>query len=264
MKNPGPIKLVLLFVSYRTSAFEAQQLGQCLAQLSDQVGYAVIVNDYRPTDPISILASGAMAFVCSTKNLGYGRAINRLLTYIDPIPPYIGALNTDLTWQPGTFERLLEWLEANQGVSLAVPQIIDPGNSISKLCKRAPTVLALFSRRFWPQWLKTPRLRQYDRWFCMHDNNYNQVFDVPYLSGCCMLMQARHFQAVGGFDERYFLYLEDADLTRKLSSIGRCVHLPVSSVMHSWGRGNYKSLKLMAVNVMSAWHYFFKWGLKLW
>jgi len=42
------------------------------------------------------------------------------------------------------------------------------------------------------------------------------------------------------------------------------VHLPVAGVVHGWGRGNYRNLGLMAVNLASAWHYFRKWGWALW
>ena len=45
---------------------------------------------------------------------------------------------------------------------------------------------------------------------------------------------------------------------------GRCVHLPVAGVVHGWGRGNYRNLRLMVVNLMSAWRYFVKWGWSLW
>ncbi len=79
-----------------------------------------------------------------------------------------------------------------------------------------------------------------------------------------MLMRSEAFQKVGGFDQRFFLYLEDADLTRRMAREGRCVHLPLVEVVHGWGRGNYSSLRLMLVNVMSAWRYFRRWGWALW
>ena len=98
----------------------------------------------------------------------------------------------------------------------------------------------------------------------MADKDYNSSFDAPYFSGCCMIVRTSSFIAIGGFDERYFLYLEDADITRSLSLIGRCLHFPHISVVHSWGRGNYKSLKLLFVNLISSFKYFSKWGFKLW
>ena len=67
-----------------------------------------------------------------------------------------------------------------------------------------------------------------------------------------------------GFDPRFFLYFEDADITRRLGRHGRTVHLPVAEVMHHWGRGSYTSFWLTMVNLHSAWLYFRKWGLRWW
>lgn len=256
--------LLLLLVAYHPSAREVDQLQACLARLAPSVGYAVVVNAHRPGEAVERLAAAADVFLTNRDNPGYGRAVNRLVRRIGRLPPYIGVLNTDLSWAEGSFETLLQWLQSHPDVSLAVPQILDQAGREQQLCKQHPTVLGLFSRRFLPEWLKPGWLRRYDRWYVMADQDHHQVFEVPYLSGCCMLMRSEAFLRVGGFDERYFLYLEDADLTRSLAGQGRCVHLPVASVVHGWGRGNYRDWRLMVVNLCSAWLYFRKWGWSFW
>ena len=256
--------LLLLLVAYHPPMPEVEHVQACLAALPQEVGYAVVVNDHQPGEPVEQLAAGADCFLTNSDNPGYGRAVNRLVVELGQLPPFIGVLNTDLSWQSGTFERLLAWLRKHPDVNLAVPQILDEAGTPQKLCKHNPTVLGLFSRRFLPAWLKPGWLKRYDRWYVMADQNYQEVFEAPYLSGCCMLIRSDAFRRVGGFDERYFLYLEDADLTRSLARDGRCVHLPVAGVVHGWGRGNYRNLRLLAVNLNSAWHYFRKWGWALW
>lgn len=264
-ESPLPAReLLLVLVAYHPSPREVEQLQACLARLSSRVGYAVVVNAHQPGEAVERLASGADAFLVNTDNPGYGRAVNRLVRRFGALPPFIGVLNTDLTWADGSVEALLDWLQRHPDVSLAVPRILDQAGRPQLLCKQHPTVLGLFSRRFLPEWLKPGWLQRYDRWYVMADQDSSQVLDVPYLSGCCMLMRSEDFLRVGGFDERYFLYLEDADLTRSLSATGRCVHLPVAAVVHGWGRGNYRDLRLMLVNLVSAWRYFCKWGWVLW
>ena len=98
----------------------------------------------------------------------------------------------------------------------------------------------------------------------MSEFDYNEVFEAPYLSGCCMIFRANSFYKIQGFDPSFFLYLEDADITRRLSSEGRCVHLPVAHIVHKWGRGNYRQNMLFLVNIISALIYFRKWGLAIW
>jgi len=257
-------QLLLLVVAYHPPRQEVEQLQHCLGALPQEVGYAVVVNDHEPGEPVEQLEAGADCFLSNSDNPGYGRAVNHLVVKLGQLPPYIGILNTDLSWQSGTFERLLAWLHKHPEVNLAVPKILDEAGTPQKLCKQNPTVLGLFSRRFFPAWLKPSWLKRYDEWYVMADQNYEEVFEAPYLSGCCMLIRSEAFLRVCGFDERYFLYLEDADLTRSLASDGRCVHLPVAVVVHGWGRGNYRNLGLMAVNLASAWHYFCKWGWALW
>ena len=257
-------QLLLLLVAYHPPMQEVEQVQACLESLPQEVGYAVVVNDHQPGEPVEQLAAGADCFLANSDNPGYGRAVNRLVSELGQLPPYIGVLNTDLLWQSGTFERLLSWLRKHPDVNLAVPHILDEAGKPQKLCKQNPTVLGLFSRRFLPAWLKPSWLKRYDSWYVMADHNYEEVFEAPYLSGCCMLIRSAAFRRVGGFDERYFLYLEDADLTRSLARDGRCVHLPLAGVVHGWGRGNYRNLWLMAVNLASAWHYFRKWGWKIW
>ena len=261
------MKILLVFVAYHPPEDDVERIQDCLALLSPEISYAVVVNDYHPGEPVDRLQQGSLLFLTSPHNHGYGRAFNRALETLKTMPEvqpqWIGALNTDLTWAPGTIEHLLSWLEGQPDVVLAVPQITDEDGEQEFLCKRDPTLLALASRRFWPECLKPIWVKRYDQWYTMQDKDPRAVFDVPYLSGCCMLMRAESLMSVRGFDERFFLYLEDADLTRRLRQIGRCVHLPLASVQHRWSRGSHRSFRLTLVTLQSAWLYFQRWGWRL-
>ncbi len=265
--SADPLQAVLILVAYHPALVEVERLRCCLASLPPQIRYVVVANDFRPGEPVEALEAGALFLLRNAHNPGYGRAVNHAVAELaraGPLPPFLGALNTDLTWKSGCFETLLNWLERHADVVLAVPQLLNPAGEVQHLCKQHPTMLGLFSRRFLPDALKPRFLRRYDRWYVLADHDYGQVFDVPYLSGCCMLMRTSAFEEANRFDEDFFLYLEDADLSRAMGAIGRTVHLPVASVIHHWGRGNHRSKRLTLVNVHSAWVYFRKWGLALW
>lgn len=262
----GPCEVILVLVAFHPGEEEVCRLQQCLAALEPWIGYVVVVNDHRPGEEVDQLAAGSRLFLANRDNPGYGRAVNRAVQALQQrgeTAEWLGVLNTDLSWHQGTFELLFGWLKAHPEVVLSVPQLQGADGVVQKLCKRHPTVLGLFSRRFIPAWLKGRFLLHYDAWYVMAQQDYSQIFDVEYLSGCCMLMSMRAFQKVGGFDSRYFLYLEDADLTRSMATIGRTIHLPIASVTHHWGRGNYRSWRLVLVNLHSAWIYFRKWGLRI-
>ena len=257
-------KLMLVFVAYHPSFEEVRKLQKCLNNLSSEIGYSIVVNDYIKGEPVSSLLPRADYYLLNKSNLGYGRAVNRLVKFFEDDPHFIAVLNTDLFWQDQTFESLLDWNNNHSDVVLSTPQILDNTGEVQKLCKRNPTLLALLSRRFVPAFIKPNWLKNYDSWFQMGDHDYSQIFEATYLSGCCMIIRFNAFLSIGGFDERFFLYLEDADLTRRLSVIGRCVHLPIASVFHAWGKGSYKNIRLMLVNIHSAYLYFRIWGFRFW
>ena len=264
MLNTNKKDLLLIFVSFHSSQDEVSSLEKCLQLLPDNVGYCVVVNEYIPGEPIDDLESQAHFFIRSEFNLGYSKAINLIVSKLTKVPSYLAILNTDIAWYTNIFSQMIDWLNQNPDVNLLVPQILDSSGNIQYLCKRHPTILGMFSRRFFPNFLKNRWILKYDDWYSMRLHDYMQIFDVEYLSGCFMLVRSCAFQNVGGFDERYFLYLEDADFTRSISETGRCIHYPYVSITHNWGRGNYKSLSLMIVNLVSAWKYFTKWGLRIW
>ena len=256
--------LLQVFVSYRSSQQEVDNLKKCISELNkDIVRTAILVNDYRPWLPINSLAKDVDYFLPNPDNLGYGATINRFVRSLDIVPDYFAFLNTDICWNSGTFENACFYMNTNKECVLLVPKIKNPDGSTAHLCKKNPTILALVSRRFIPDSIKSKSLLKYDRNFCMAEFNYSTIFEAPYLSGCCMIARSSAFLLIGGFDEQFFLYLEDADLTRRLQGVGRCIHAPFISVTHEWQRGSYKSLKLMLYNIYSAFLYFKKWGWRL-
>ena len=263
MENSYP-QLILLIVAYHPSEREVNLLSSSLENLPDHIAYAVIANDFRLGEHVEKLAKNSYVFIRNQGNIGYGRAVNLLFSNLSFVPKYIGILNADLCWETGTFTNILDFMETNLNVSLLAPKIVSPLGETQYLCKQYPTLLGMLSRRFIPNILKPHWLRLYDRWYTMSYCNYDTIFDVPYLSGCCMVARSDSFILSGGFDDSYFLYLEDADITRSLSMFGRCIHYPDVSVVHQWGRGNYKSFYLMLVNIHSAFLYFSKWGFRLW
>jgi len=259
-------KLDLLIIAYRPLAPEVEALVACLQKLELGLRYSVALNacDGIPLKLFDNLFSGALVVQLNSENLGYGRAANRLFKALPQPAPWVAVLNTDLHWQPGSFETLLHWLNAHPDVVAAVPQILSPSGQLERLTKRDPSLLALFSRRFLPHRLKPQWLRRVDSFYTMGDHDLHTIYEVPYLSGCCMLVRSSAYAAVGGFDPAYFLYLEDADFSRRLRPLGRCLHLPLSAVTHGWGRGSHRSLWLTLVNLWSAVIYFRRWGLRLW
>ena len=97
----------------------------------------------------------------------------------------------------------------------------------------------------------------------MRDTGYNQIMDVPYLSGSFMLLRTSALKEVGLFDERFFMYPEDIDLTRRIGAKYRTIFYPEVSVIHHHEKASYKSVKLLIIHVWNIMKYFWKWGLRV-
>ena len=88
--------LLLLIVAYHSPLQEVEALKTCLTSLPMNIGYSLVVNDYKPGQSIEILFDDADYTIRNSSNNGYGKAVNQLLEALDYCPKYIGILNTDV------------------------------------------------------------------------------------------------------------------------------------------------------------------------
>ena len=77
-----------------------------------------------------------------------------------------------------------------------------------------------------------------------------------------MLFRSSVFERIQGFDSRYFMYMEDADITREVNSVSNSIFFPEAKITHSWQRNNHRKLKYILISVKSMCLYFNKWGWK--
>jgi GT2 family glycosyltransferase len=99
-----------------------------------------------------------------------------------------------------------------------------------------------------------------NRRFELHESGYDKIMFVPYLSGCFMLLRTSALEKVGFFDERFFMYPEDIDLTRRIAQCYDTIFFPGVSVFHEHGAASRKSLKMFAIHLYNLIKYFNKWG----
>lgn len=199
----------------------------------------------------------------STKgvNLGYGKG-NNLALEISEDSKYFLILNPDLFIIDDALEILIQFMDKNPEIGISIPKVLNEDLSIQYLNKRHPAIFPLFLRRFVPKkihFLFQKILDEYE----MKDFNYEENFEVPFISGAFMLTRKKNLMEVGGFDSRYFMYFEDADLSRKFQKAGyKTIYYSKVKVIHLWQRGAHKSKKLAFVFISSMWKYFCKWGFQ--
>ncbi|MDM3854589.1 MAG: glycosyltransferase family 2 protein [Aphanizomenon gracile PMC649.10] len=194
-------------------------------------------------------------------NVGFGKAHNIAISRCG-VSDYHLVLNPDIYFDENVIPQLIDYLESNQEVGLIQPKIFFPNGETQYLCKRYPTILALFARRFLPKPLHF-LLKSYLDWYEMRDMGYDKTAEVLYLSGCFMLFRKKYLDEIGYFDEDIFMYFEDADITLRMAKKYKTVFYPHVHIFHHWAKGSYKVLNLTIINIQSAIYFFNKHGWKL-
>lgn len=249
-------------VCYRNSESQLDQVVESVVRSALEkpgLTLALTIVDNSPTDRLRKLAERHGArYLHRADNPGFGAAHNIAIAQsLEEGAAYHLVLNPDVHFDREVLPALVDYMEQHVEIGLLMPDIRYPDGRRQYLCKLLPTPADLFLRRFLPgpyRW--AGRLARYE----LHESGYSRVMDVPSLSGCFMLLRVSVLREVGAFDERFFMYLEDVDLCRRVGSVTRTVFFPSVSITHQYVKGSYKNWRLLYNHIRSAVLYFNKWG----
>ncbi|MCL7752807.1 glycosyl transferase family 2 [Polaribacter sp. Z022] len=192
------------------------------------------------------------------KNIGFGAGHNLSINKIKNASNFHLILNPDVTFKKDIINNLILELERNKEVAMIAPKVLFPNGNHQYSCRRYPSISELFARRFSflkPVYKKTIYKGQY------RDRDLNKAFFVDYITGCFHLYRTSDFVSLKGFDERYFLYMEDVDICKKIDSFGKKkLYFPQVEITHVLKQGSSKSFRLFFRHATSAFKYFLKWG----
>jgi GT2 family glycosyltransferase len=236
-----------------------EQIADVLRSVAATPGIAITLIDNSRDDSLAAVAHQYGAhYVHRPDNPGFGAAHN--LAIADALASgadYHMVVNPDVSFGPDVIPAMQAYMDMHPDIGLLMPDIRYPDGSRQHLCKLLPHPADLFVRRFLPSLYRlSGRLDAYE----MRGSGYDRVMDVPALSGCFMFLRTSVLGKTGGFDERYFMYLEDVDLSRRIGRMARTVFYPVVSITHAYQKGSYKSSVLLTRHIRSAVRYFNKWG----
>jgi GT2 family glycosyltransferase len=244
-------------VAYRSDPTELERAIRSFLHTSLRVRMLVV--DNSPTEALGPMCRRlGTEYLFTGSNCGFGAGHNIALRNTSSAKYHL-ALNPDVQFEANTLEELVEFLELNETVGLVMPRVFYPDGSPQRLCKRLPAPFDILARRTFPAPLKRLCHRQLAL-FELSNINTNTVLSVPHLSGCFMLMRRQALMECGLFDERFFLYFEDVDLTRRIHERYETVYYPHVKITHRHEKGSYKSLRLLFYGIRSAVRYFNKWG----
>ncbi len=193
------------------------------------------------------------------ENTGYGSSHNIALhKAVEMGSDYHVVLNPDIEFEKDVLSRLAAYMDNNKDVVYMLPKVIYPNGEIQYLCKLLPTPADLILRRFLPD---SACKRKKDALYSLKHSRYDRIMNPPCLSGCFMFMRVSTLKENNiFFDERYFMYLEDFDLIRRLHRVGKTVFYPEVKIIHNHAKESYKNKKMLKVHIQSAIKYFNKFG----
>ncbi len=192
--------------------------------------------------------SGQATVIRQNKNLGFGAAHNVVLE--QELGKYHFVINPDITLNDDVISNMVDYFEANPDVVMAMPKILNTDGTEQMLPKERPTFKRLFFGRL------SDKIRSEYVWA---DKALTEPTEIKFCTGCFFCIRTDTFKKLLGFDERYFMYLEDADLALKAKAKGKVMILPQFTVTHAWERESSKSLKYLFIHIISCFKFLFKW-----
>ena len=216
----------------------------------------IVDNSSRPNGLKTLEMMYPLQYVHPGENLGFGGGHNYVLPFLDS--EFHAIVNPDILLTEDSFSRIISFMQ-NDRIGMVIPRMTDEAGNMQKVCRREITVADMFIRFCVPFLFKK---RQ--SYHTMQDMDYQKSFQVPFAQGSFLVIRTELFRKLGGFDRRYFMYMEDADLCRQVNEISSLWYCPDTTVVHRWERGSHKDIKLLKLHIISMIKYFKKWGWKPW
>jgi len=230
---------------------------ESIKQFTDE-NFSLYVIDNASADKINDILKGKFDanYIDLDENIGFGKGHNKVLDKIDSKYHFI--INPDIMINRDTIKNMCRFMDENPDVAIACPKVMHPDGSIQHIAKRKPSLMALVARR-----IHLPFLKKVEDRYLAKEMDQDTAFEVDFCTGCFFVIRTDVFKEIGGFDEDYFLYFEDADITMKAKQKGKAYYAPSATVVHFWHRETASSGSRFMTQLKSMFIYFKKWGFKL-
>jgi len=245
-------------VIYNSSKKDIQAIITCIINYIEDTIY-IIDNAFDDSFKEFIQnMSKKIVYIQGQGNIGYGSAHNIAIQKAITIgSQYHFIINPDIIIKGNIFSSMTEYMKKGENIGMMMPKILNLDGTLQYLPKLLPSPFMLLFRK-----IQKPK-KLYDK--CMNKyelRNNNDICNVPVISGCFSLLNLNVLQNLSpaGYDERFFMYFEDFDLSRRFHQRCKTLYYPLVSVYHGYERGAKKNIKLFMIFVFSAIKYFNKWG----
>ncbi|WMT92828.1 glycosyltransferase family 2 protein [Pelagibacterium sp. H642] len=238
--KPAPLldRVTVVTVSYNSSEVLAGLLDSLEPALSQVGHYQVLVVDNMSSDSSVAIAQGhniTDRVIETGRNAGYAAAINAADAYVGDSEALL-VLNPDIRLSPGSVRLMLDRMASDGTVGIVAPQLFNEDGILSLSLRKEPSILTAWSealvggtiacRMGLGEVIGDPRC-------------YADAKEVDWATGAALLIAPWARQAVGQWDESYFLYSEEVDYMRRVRLAGyNIVYAPAAMAVHVGGQSN--------------------------
>lgn len=225
----------IIIVNYNSTEYTFRCINSIYESFKDVRGNIIVVDNASEDNPSRLKSAySEIDLIINEENLGFSKAVNIALKRAET--RWVIILNSDTVVYEGFLDRIIGYLCNKGDVAIVGPKILENDGTVQGSARRFPTVLtSLFGRKspLTKMFPNNPITRK--EFLCFNGNGKKPV-EVDWVSGACMIARTKALIEIDGFDERFFLYWEDADLCNRLKSIGwKIVYYPFSEVYHYTG-----------------------------
>jgi GT2 family glycosyltransferase len=245
-------------VTYNHSLTQISRVIKCI--IKEKGVSDIYIIDHSKNTELSTIANldKRIYYYSNPLNPGFGSGHNFAVNIAEErLIKFHFIVNPDIFFDPGVMDTMSNFMSSKDNVGLLMPKLLYPDGSIQFLPKFLPNILLiLFRKLFISKYIFKNIIEEYEL------RNYvsDAPIDVPTISGCFCLINIPIFKEFNGFDESYFMYFEDWDISRKINKKYYTIYYPAVSVYHEYERGANKNFKLFYHFICSMVRYFNHWG----
>ena len=230
---------------------------KCISSIlryTEDIDFSLYVSDNCSTDDTVDIVRGSfpeVKLLQNEKNGGFGYGHNKVISRVKS--DYHVVINPDIELRENTIKKLCDYLEEHPDVGMVSPKTLNPDGSEQFLPKTDPSFAYVVISKF-------PGMKHLRRRYTRQDERFDAPAEVESCSGCFFVARTKALKELRGFDRRFYMYFEDADISRRMRAKGyRLIFHPETSVVHDWHRDNTRSLRGIRIFLNSMIKYFGKW-----
>ena len=249
----------MITVSIVTYNTDVEELKKCFGSLTSKMVKNIYIVDNSSQKYIEDFCKEYQNVIyIASENVGYGAAHNKAIRLVqnDKDVKYHLVLNSDVYFEPDVLDRIAKYMDNDEEIAQVQPYLTYPNGELQCTARLIPTPADLIFRRFLPDCIGASMDERYTLSFWDHKTPAN----IAYHQGSFQFFRVKCFEKVGLYDERFFMYPEDIDITRRMHKYYKTMYWPEVKVVHAHRAESYKSKKMLKIHMTNMIKYFNKWG----